>query len=233
MGNPAGKRILLLAAVSVIFLFAVSLYFALSSAGFFGRMVLGAGLLAFKISFSIFRVLFLRSLKVIWLPAALYLAISWFIRNNLMKKIVLLAVISFNLLFLANVVFPSPFSLLFAFTRLPILFCLLVQLYLFLLFLLPFELWNIPGAIILFVKGSMVTLLPDLPSFADDFGIIMAVFYFVFLYLNTVAALLKRAGRREAMETVDKLFEDISAFCDKAVKTVKGFYGENRNNSRR
>ncbi len=211
------KRTDIIILAASLFLIFMIIFFSvcsiLSSSGIFFRIVFGAGILAMRICLSLFRVLVLRSFSVIWLPVALYLVMSWFIRNSLIKKAVLLLVISIDLAFLANVVFPSPYSILLSFTKMPLVFGLVIQLYMFLLFFLPNELWNFLGGFVLFLKGSAVTLLPDLPSFLDDFGIILAVFSFIFLYLNTVTGLVKRAGKRESVERAEKVLMAFHAAC--------------------
>jgi hypothetical protein len=72
----------------------------------------------------------------------------------------------------------------------------LVQGYLFTLWLLPREIWNLVGLTISIGFGLMILILPDLPTAFDDFGMFGAVLAFFLGYLNILASLLQRVVRR-------------------------------------
>ncbi|PIE31668.1 hypothetical protein CSA56_17605, partial [candidate division KSB3 bacterium] len=73
---------------------------------------------------------------------------------------------------------------------------LMVQGYLFLLWLMPREIWNIIGLTISGIVGFIILVLPDLPTAFDDFGMFGAVLAFFLGYLNLLASLLQRAADR-------------------------------------
>jgi hypothetical protein len=74
---------------------------------------------------------------------------------------------------------------------------LLMQGYLFALWLLPREGWNIIGLIISSVFGLIILISPaDLPTAFDDFGMFGAILAFFLGYLNALASLLQRAVSR-------------------------------------
>ena len=72
----------------------------------------------------------------------------------------------------------------------------LIQGYLFTLWFLPREIWNIVGLTISVMLGLMILILPDLPTAFDDFGMFGAVLAFFLGYLNALASLIQRVVRR-------------------------------------
>lgn len=68
----------------------------------------------------------------------------------------------------------------------------LVQGYLFALWVLPREFWNILGLLVSGLLGLMILIFPDLPTAFDDFGIFGAILTFFMGYLNALAILLQR-----------------------------------------
>lgn len=68
----------------------------------------------------------------------------------------------------------------------------LVQGYLFALWVLPRECWNILGLLVSVLLGVIVLIFPDLPTAFDDFGIFGAILTFFMGYLNALAIVLQR-----------------------------------------
>jgi hypothetical protein len=73
---------------------------------------------------------------------------------------------------------------------------LLLQGYMFMLWLLPREAWNVVGLLISGALGLVILLAPDLPTSFDDFGMAGAVAAFFLGYVNAVASLVQRAAHR-------------------------------------
>jgi hypothetical protein len=74
---------------------------------------------------------------------------------------------------------------------------LLIQGYLFALWLLPREVWNVMGLVLSSVLGLIILISPaDLPTAFDDFGMFGAILAFFLGYLNALASLLQRAVSR-------------------------------------
>jgi hypothetical protein len=71
---------------------------------------------------------------------------------------------------------------------------ILLQTYLFALWVLPREVWNLLGLMLSMLLGIIVVILPDLPTAFDDFGIFSAILAFFLGYVNALASLLQRAA---------------------------------------
>ncbi len=149
----------------------------------------GAG--SFLGAFSrLFVELFLLSLPYLWQPVALYLLIALFLKHFLWRKFwCLVGVAWFLLLFITGLQHAGWKE----YRMLPLL---MVQGYLFLLWLMPREIWNIIGLTISGIVGFIILVLPDLPTAFDDFGMFGAVLAFFLGYLNLLASLLQRAADR-------------------------------------
>ncbi|MCP4405764.1 MAG: hypothetical protein GY801_51765 [bacterium] len=148
----------------------------------------------FKSVVSAFSPLFLellsRSLEYLWLPIVLYLLLTLLTKAVLWRKFWCLVGFSwFFLLFVGQVQTTS-------WKEYHLLPLLMLQSYLFLLWLLPQEIWNIIGLTISLILGLIVLILPDLPTAFDDFGLFGAILVFFLGYLNLLASLIQRAAQR-------------------------------------
>jgi hypothetical protein len=83
----------------------------------------------------------------------------------------------------------------------------IMQIYLLLLWTVPREVWNFLGGVIFVIQSVIVTIMPDLPTYFDDLGMIFAVFAFIFLYINTVAALIERILDKRIINRVRPIVE--------------------------
>ena len=216
------KNVFVMAVLAGVVVIMYSIWQVYNSSGIILWIVLRTGAITVKICAVVLKTLILKSLPVIWFPALTYLVLSWFIRNTPARKGALLIVISLQFALIAHIVFPHNGLFLFSITRLPLVFTLILQLYMFILFFLPGEIWNFLGAVILLFKGMAVMLLPDLPSFADDFGIILAVFSFLFLYMHTLASLVKRAGEKESLERTERFIYRMTCHAAELKKHLGG-----------
>ncbi|GAK53353.1 hypothetical protein U14_04618 [Candidatus Moduliflexus flocculans] len=75
-----------------------------------------------------------------------------------------------------------------------LLILLMLQAYLFLLWLFPQEIWNLIGLSLSCVLGVVILIMPDLPTAFDDFGMFGAILAFFLGYVNAVASLVQRVA---------------------------------------
>ena len=131
--------------------------------------------------------LVLSSIALIWLPIAIYVMIS-LITVSLWWRFFLCLVTLCGFILVVKALLFKDFSL----KSVPELLIYITQIYLLLLWVIPRELWNLAGGAVWFVESVVVTLLPNLPGYFDDIGIVAAIFAFIFLYLHTIASLVQR-----------------------------------------
>ena len=131
-----------------------------------------------------------RSVKYLWLPIVLYLSANLLIKAALWRKFWCLVGFSWFLLLFIEQAQSLNWK---EYHLLPLM---LVQAYLFLLWLLPQEIWNIIGLTISLFLGLIVLILPDLPTAFDDFGLFGAILVFFLGYVNLLASLIHRAAQR-------------------------------------
>jgi len=157
--------------------------------------------------------LVIRSLKYLWQPILLYLLIAISTKSRVWRRFwCLVGVACFFLIFVSALEeFNWPAFEGFSWSALKefssslkgfnweefrLLPLLLMQGYLFILWFLPREAWNIVGLIISSVLGLTILVLPDLPTAFDDFGMFGAILAFFLGYLNALASLLQRVVGR-------------------------------------
>lgn len=129
------------------------------------------------------------SLNYLWQPIGAYLLIIFFTKSVFWRKFwCLVGVAACLLLFMSSYNEASWKE----YQRLPLL---IIQGYMFMLWFLPRECWNIIGLLIASILGVIVLILPDLPTAFDDFGIFSAILVFFLGYLNALANVIQRAVR--------------------------------------
>jgi hypothetical protein len=138
--------------------------------------------------------LFLQLLKTsllyLWQPILLYVLMACLTKSEFWRKFwCLVGVSGFLIIFVSKI---EEFS----WKEYQVLPLLLIQGYLFMLWLLPPEFWNIIGLGISTMLGLIILLLPDLPGAFDDFGMFGAILAFFLGYLNALASLVQRVVRR-------------------------------------
>lgn len=131
-----------------------------------------------------------HSLEYLWMPITLYLLSSLLTKSVLWRKFWCLAGFSWFFLGLVEQMHTTGWQ---EYHLLPLL---MLQSYLFLLWLLPQEIWNIIGLTISLILGLIVLILPDLPSAFDDFGLFGAILVFFLGYVNLLASLIQRVAQR-------------------------------------
>jgi hypothetical protein len=129
------------------------------------------------------------SLLYLWQPILVYLLIAVLTRSQVWRKFWCLVGFSGFFLTFVTALETSTWQ---EYQVLPLL---ILQGYLFLLWLLPREVWNIIGLLISVFLGLIVLILPDLPTAFDDFGIFGAILAFFLGYLNALASLIQRVVR--------------------------------------
>ncbi|MBD3309031.1 hypothetical protein GF339_21660 [candidate division KSB3 bacterium] len=140
--------------------------------------------------FPFFVELITTSLLYLWQPIVVYMLMMLLISSTVWRKFwCLVGVAGFFLLFVAA----YEASTWQEYRLLPLL---LLQGYMFMLWLLPREAWNVVGLLISGALGLVILLAPDLPTSFDDFGMAGAVAAFFLGYVNAVASLVQRAAHR-------------------------------------
>jgi len=133
--------------------------------------------------------LLVKSLNYVWQPIALYLLILCSTRSTLWRKFwCLVGVAGFFLIFVAAL----EHSTWKEYHQLPLI---VLQGYLFSLWLLPREVWNLVGLAISIALGLIILIVPDLPTAFDDFGLFGAILAFFLGYVNALANLTQRLAR--------------------------------------
>jgi hypothetical protein len=133
--------------------------------------------------------LLMTSLTYLWQPILLYILIAFLTKSKIWRRFwCLVGVAGFLIIFVSKIE-ESTWK---EYHLLPLL---LMQGYLFILWLLPRESWNVVGLVISTALGLIILILPDLPTAFDDFGMFGAILAFFLGYLNALASLLQRAVR--------------------------------------
>lgn len=173
-------------------IYAVSLLFS-SSAGLL-RAAAGAAFFLLKIVTGFCISLVLTTMPYILPPAFLYLTACFFLKRKILRYYVFLFVFSAYIIWFIKFTLNTEFFFIGHLLKLPEILITLVQIYIFTALIIPDFMVNILGSIFFMFKSIIVFILPDLPFRFDDFGMILALFIFTFLYLNTIVFLIKQAG---------------------------------------
>ncbi len=142
----------------------------------------------FEFFWPFFLELFQASLSYLWQPILMYLLIALMTGSIFWRKFWYLVSLSwYFLVFLASAQQAT-------WDEYHLLVLMVLQAYLFLLWLWPREIWNLIGLSMSCVLGVVILLMPDLPTAFDDFGIFGAILAFFLGYVNAVASLVERAA---------------------------------------
>ena len=142
----------------------------------------------FEFFWPFFLELFRASLSYLWQPILICLLIALLTKSVVGRKFWHLVCLSWylqNLLDAAQRAHWDEYHL---------LTLMMLQAYLFLLWLVPQELWNLFGLSLSCVLGVVILIMPDLPSAFDDFGMFGAILAFFLGYVNAVASLVQRVA---------------------------------------
>ena len=130
--------------------------------------------------------LLVTSLKYLWQPILMYLLIVVLTKSAIWRKFWCLVGVSLFFLILVSELETTTWK---EYHLIPLL---ILPVYMFLLWLLPREFWNIAGLVIASTLGLIILILPDLPTTIDDFGMFGAILAFFLGYLNALASVIQR-----------------------------------------
>lgn len=144
----------------------------------------------FEFFWPFFLELFRASLSYLWQPILACLLIALLIKSAFWRKFWYLVSLSWYLLTFLDAAQRATWD------EYHLLILMVLQAYLFLLWLFPQEAWNLIGLSLSCVFGVVILIMPDLPSAFDDFGMFGAILAFFLGYVNAVASLVQRAAHR-------------------------------------
>ena len=137
-------------------------------------------------------ILITKSLFFIWPPILAYMLIGIITTSRCWRFFLCLSVLASAIILLNRLVFSHIDFSFNTLQQVPNIFLYIMEIYLLLLWTVPRELWNFIGGFLLAIQSLIVTVMPDLPSYFDDLGMILAIFAFIFLYINTIASIIQR-----------------------------------------
>lgn len=156
----------------------------------FPPTVVSGVLKTFEFFWPFFLELFRASVSYLWQPILVCLLIALLAKSVFWRKFWYLVSLSWYLLTFLDAAQQAEWD------EYHLLILMMLQAYLFLLWLVPQELWNLFGLSLSCVLGVVILILPDLPSAFDDFGMFGAILAFFLGYVNAVASLVQRVAHR-------------------------------------
>ncbi len=162
-----------------------------------------------KTGLFIFVKLVIHTLQYIYIPLLLYLSVCLFVKKKFTRVYLFTVLFSVYLVLFFEVVLPSGFDIPGNLFRIHKIIIALIQIYIFAALIIPYWMSTVLASLFFVVKSLLVFILPDLPTRFDDFGIILALFIFTFLYLNTIVYLSKAAGKFLVKTDVSASFQNI------------------------
>ena len=190
------QKILNLVFFLISFLIILYSFFLLFNAsGGIIRFASGAAFFLVKIvvRFSFFLVL--NTIPFIFPPAVFYLAACLFLKKRYLRYYIFLILFSLYIIWFIKVILKADFFIIGHILKLDEILTALVQIYIFTSLIMPDFMSTLISSVFFIVKSFLVFILPDLPFRYDDFGLIIALFLFTFLYLNTIVLLIKKVGK--------------------------------------
>ena len=157
---------------------------------FFPPAVVKGILKTFEFFWPFFLELFRASLSYLWQPILICLLIALLTKSLVWRKFWYLVCLSCYLQNLLDAAQRAQWD------EYHLLTLMMLQAYLFLLWLVPQELWNLFGLSLSCVLGVVILIMPDLPTAFDDFGMFGAILAFFLGYVNAVASLVQRVAHR-------------------------------------
>jgi len=157
---------------------------------FFPSAIVKGILKTFEFFWPFFLELFQASISYLWQPILACLLIALLTKSLFWRKFWYLVSLSWYLLDFLDAAQRATWD------EYPLLTLMMLQAYLFLLWLVPQELWNLFGLSLSCVLGVVILIMPDLPTAFDDFGMFGAILAFFLGYVNAVASLVQRVAHR-------------------------------------
>ena len=172
-----------------------SFFLLLNASGGVIRFISGSAFFLFKIIIKFSYILVLNTLPFIFPPVVLYLSASLFLKKSYLRYYVFLILFSLYIIWFIKFVLKTDCFLIGHILKLDEILTALVQIYIFISLIMPDFMNTMISSVFFVFKSFLVFILPDLPFRFDDFGLIIALFIFTFLYLNTIVALIKKTGK--------------------------------------
>ncbi len=158
--------------------------------------------------------LIIKSIVFLWPPILSYIIIGIITTSRWWRFYLCLCMLAVSILILNHFVFAKMDFSIETLKEIPTIFMYIIQIYILLLWTFPREIWNFIGGILFAIYSLMITIMPDLPTYFDDLGMIFAVFAFIFLYINTIASITQRfIDRRvilQSREIINKAFNGLT-----------------------
>ena len=172
-----------------------ALFILLDASGGIISFVSGTAFFLLKIVVRFSYALFLNTLPFIFPPVLLYLSACLFLKKRYLRYYVFLLLFSFYIIWFIKFVLRADCYLIGHMLKFDEILTALVQIYIFVSLVIPSGLCTVLASVFFVFKSILVFILPDLPLRYDDFGLILALFLFTFLYLNNIVFLIKKAGK--------------------------------------
>lgn len=175
---------IILAAVGLFFVFTLSKPFL----GFNDGMVSSAASWSTKqivpMIFWILKKIFFATAPYLFLPIVIYCLVYKFIPNSIIKFFAGLGCVALFYYFSDDL----SFSLGSVMNWVKTIF----QIYFLLILFMPQELFGIIGGLVSAAGAIVIYIFPDLPTYIDDISAISSMILFIFVYINTLAMVIKR-----------------------------------------
>lgn len=148
----------------------------------------------FKLSFVFLSKLVIKTFKYILPPVVIYIAVSFLTEKRYLQVYIFLTMFALYVIYFFKAVLPLNCFSFETIVRIPEIFLALFQLYIFAALLLPDFFINFLGGIFFIFKSLLIFAVPDIPFLFDDFGMVTALFIFIFFYLHTIVFIIKKIG---------------------------------------
>jgi len=135
-------------------------------------------------TFWILKKIFLATIPCLFLPIGIYCLVYKLIPNSILRFFAGLGCVALFYYFSDGLTF----SLASVMDWVKTIF----QIYFLLILFMPQELFGIIGGITSAVGAVVIYIFPDLPTYIDDISAISSMVLFIFVYINTLAMLVKR-----------------------------------------
>jgi len=195
--NIRNKKYLIVKILLFIISFVPVIYLIIIVSGWYtglNKVFIGSSFFLLKTVFLFLLRLIWKTLPLVLIPLLIYLSMCLFIKKKYIRIYVLITAFSVYSIWFVKFVLPQE-SILSTVFRLPEIICALLQIYIFAALIVPDYLVTLLGSLFFVFKSILIFIIPDLPFRLDDFVLIMTLFMFTFVYINTIVLLIKRIGK--------------------------------------
>ena len=187
-----------------------AVYLLLDVSGGFLWIISAAFYFFVKIALKFFFLMIISTFPFILPPCLIYLAVCLFVKRKFFRYYIFLLLFSFYIIWFIKFVLHTDFIIAGHILKIPEILAALVQIYIFLLLIMPVCMYTVLASAFFIFKSILVYILPDLPFRFDDFGIILALFLFTFFYLNNIVLFIKKTGNILLKTNLLKVITSIS-----------------------